>query len=267
MNPMAIPSERTIESISNHSIVEILNFGKGAPPYAWCFVPSQVDEAKLGYDVSLKGKKQVLVQYKAMKKSGSFTFNFGQLWLLLANFPKNDFPYVFLSGSIADSNSMLKGDHESCPNRYEAFDRTFFIDAWEVMNKLIQAVAPGSVAVGTVNAFIPGKSGQFTLAQSSVVGGAPKFTCTINKNANIRVGIAKATGLPIPPASASSSVIPPFSSTSWGTGFVQEISDCRFGLRLSPHEGREDKTDNATRGASRPISSVTCFISPMKGHP
>ncbi|QBH00834.1 hypothetical protein [Xanthomonas oryzae] len=124
---MAIPSERTIESISNHSILEILNLGKGAPPYAWCFVPSQVDEAKLGYDVSLEGKKQVVVQYKAMNDSGSFTFDFDQLWMLLVNFPKADFPCVFLSGSVAVTNSALKSDHVFSPNRYESFDKIFLL--------------------------------------------------------------------------------------------------------------------------------------------
>ncbi|MDC8640085.1 hypothetical protein JH314_07320 [Xanthomonas campestris] len=267
MNPIAIPSERTIESISNHSIVEILNFGKGAPPYAWCFVPSQVEEAKLGYDVSLEGKKQVVVQYKAMRSSGSFTFDFDQLWLLLVNFPKADFPYVFLSGSIADSNSVLKGDHAISVNRYESFDRVFFIDAWEVLNKLVQAVAPGSASVNVLQPFIPGVSSQFTLAQSHLPGGTPKFISTINKSANIRGRINVATGLSIPSATGPSKITPPFSATAWGTAFVQEISSCNFGLRLGGADEREDKGANINEGVLHPISSVACFISPMKGHP
>ena len=98
---MPIPSKRTIETLSNHGLLEVLNAGKVAPPFAWLQIPTQTEEADLGFDAELQGYKRLYIQYKRRNESGSFTFDFGQIWLLCSLFTRHQQPYVFLSGNDA----------------------------------------------------------------------------------------------------------------------------------------------------------------------
>jgi hypothetical protein len=58
-NGQAIPSERTIEILSNHHMLVDLN-----DPKAWFFVPTQREEVVRGYDASLQNSKLIVFQYK-----------------------------------------------------------------------------------------------------------------------------------------------------------------------------------------------------------
>lgn len=135
------PSERTIESISNHGFLEILNAGKVAPPFAWFFLPTQNEEAVLGYDAALVGFKRLYIQYKRMDKGHKFKFGFRQIWTLCALLPRYGKPYVFLSGNLVPDYPALTACHGAPGGgRFKAFDQTFFIDAWGVLITLCEAV-------------------------------------------------------------------------------------------------------------------------------
>jgi hypothetical protein len=135
------PSERTIESISNHGFVEILNWAKTAPPFAWFFVPTTNEEAVLGYDAALVGYKRLYIQYKRMAPSGNFKFEFRQIWTLCSVLPVDTKSYVFLSGNLTPDYPSLAAHHDlPAGGRFNAFNETFFIDAWGVLIRLCEAV-------------------------------------------------------------------------------------------------------------------------------
>jgi hypothetical protein len=141
---MPVPSERTIETLSNHSLLEILNASLGAPPYAWMFLPSQYDEQFLGYDGALQGNKRLFLQYKSRNASGSFTFDFQQLWLLCFLNPRHVQPYVCLSGNTRPDLGDVAADHmPPAGARFASFDATFFLDAWLLLERLINTVSGG----------------------------------------------------------------------------------------------------------------------------
>ncbi|SOD27652.1 hypothetical protein SAMN05518800_3216 [Variovorax sp. YR752] len=57
-----IPSEHSVENLSNHFILEAL-----AQPKAWLYCPTPAEEKTRGYDAKLKNHKVILIQYKALK--------------------------------------------------------------------------------------------------------------------------------------------------------------------------------------------------------
>lgn len=58
-NKTQVPSESTIEQLSNHQILNNVD-----PLRSWMFVPTRNEEDLLGYDASLQGYKALVIQYK-----------------------------------------------------------------------------------------------------------------------------------------------------------------------------------------------------------
>lgn len=97
------PSESTIEQLSNHHLLNELG-----PCDSWFFIPTKVEEKKLGYDASLQGYKALIIQYKAFTPNvssgaGRISINQTQHKTLLKNFPKKSKPYAFYGFSTAPS--------------------------------------------------------------------------------------------------------------------------------------------------------------------
>ncbi len=61
-NPVNIPSEHTIENLSNHFLLKCLN-----NPKAWIFCPTPFEEKTIGYDASIQKHKIILIQYKRLE--------------------------------------------------------------------------------------------------------------------------------------------------------------------------------------------------------
>ena len=109
-----VPSESTIEQMSNHHILMELG-----PFESWFFVPDKREEKGLGYDASLQGYKALVIQYKKLIPSstswpgGSIKIKTAQHKTLLTNFPKakTHIPYAFygfaLHHSYADIMSHM----------------------------------------------------------------------------------------------------------------------------------------------------------------
>ncbi|MGH9460506.1 MAG: hypothetical protein ACRD1X_04780, partial [Vicinamibacteria bacterium] len=65
-NSQGVPSEATIEQLSNHHILNLLS------PYgAWFFAPTRREERDLAYDASLQGYKALILQYKRLRPRGA----------------------------------------------------------------------------------------------------------------------------------------------------------------------------------------------------
>lgn len=94
--PNTIPSESTIEQLSNHHILNLIS------PYgAWFFVPTKPEERDLGFDASLQGYKALIIQYKRLEPSAkSVAINHRQLRDLQQNFPPASNGYVFYGFSL-----------------------------------------------------------------------------------------------------------------------------------------------------------------------
>ena len=60
--PNDVPSEQTIEVLSNHFLLVGLHSHS-----AWVFCPTRVQEQVLGYDGSLQNGKILVIQYKRVR--------------------------------------------------------------------------------------------------------------------------------------------------------------------------------------------------------
>ncbi|XQA73520.1 hypothetical protein ACM9XA_19040 [Xanthomonas sacchari] len=110
-----VPSESTIEQMSNHHILMELGAFE-----SWFFVPDKREEKWLGYDAFLQGYKTLVIQYKKLIPSssswpgGSISIKTAQHKTLLKKFPKatTKIPYAFygfaLHHSYADIMSQMR---------------------------------------------------------------------------------------------------------------------------------------------------------------
>jgi hypothetical protein len=101
-----VPSEQTIEVMSNHFLLAGLN-----APSAWVFCPTRVQEQSLGYDASLQNGKILVIQYKRVhvNQGGSLRVPITQAQhdTLRQNFPSGNVPYVFYGFSIYPTYQQL----------------------------------------------------------------------------------------------------------------------------------------------------------------
>jgi hypothetical protein len=227
-----IPSERTIETLSNHALLEILNSGWHAAPYAWMFVPSQWHEQFLGYDAGLFGHKRLFIQYKIRNGSGTFTFDFRQLWLLCRLNPRHGNPYVFFSGNTISGYGLLSASHmPPAVDRYNAFNSTFYLDAWLLLERLVDLFSLGAVALPNVLPPLAPLHCDGDITMKVVAGG---LAVTLKEGTKLedsledlclQLGYAgpfvtlPATLMPVPVA-------------GWGRTFVEEVAACNFGRPL-----------------------------------
>jgi hypothetical protein len=242
------PCERTIESLSNHGFLEVLNWGKAAPPYAWFYLPTQNDEALLGYDAELVGFKRLFIQYKRMGKGGNFKFDFRQLWTLCSRLPQHTKPYVFLSGNLTADYPML-ATHHGFPNggRFNAFNETFFVDAWSVVGLLCEAVYgalllafPAALPSPPPTNISPKELGTVTLKPAA---GPVAFTISLQTSAKLWHSVIAVLwamnyhGPFLPTAPFAFLVV---MSEGVGAQFALDTAQCLFG-KPTPEEPRDTR--------------------------
>lgn len=220
---MPHPSERTIETLSNHGLLEVLNFGTAVPPFAWLIVPTQVQEALLGYDAGLQGCKRLLIQYKAINATGTFTFNFRQLWLLGHLNPRYRTPYVFAAANYAPDYPTLATDH-AMGSRYQAFDRTFFLDVWLLIDELLRVVN-GAAFVPPV-ALPPPPAGDLGVVTLKPVGAA--FNATV-RAASTLAGALNALSVALGMSGGGFGTKVGMAPEGCGEAFALSVAACHYG--------------------------------------
>ena len=122
-----IPSESTIEHLSNHYILMLLNSKR-----AWIVTPTRNEERKLGYDAAMRNTKAAVIQYKRIARinvdgSVSITINAQQHRNLVQLFQQVNAPYAFFAFSDYQSYKQLDGDYRSTGSP-EFFRHTLFVD-------------------------------------------------------------------------------------------------------------------------------------------
>jgi hypothetical protein len=104
--PSVIPSETTIEVLTNHFLLHHLK-----NPRAWIFCPTRKEEFRLGYDASMQNTKILIIQYKRLsrvnKRSLTITLNRAQHRTLTNRFRPLKKPYVFYCFSKQKSYHAL----------------------------------------------------------------------------------------------------------------------------------------------------------------
>ena len=122
-----IPSESTIECLSNHYILQFLN-----QPAAWMLTPTRRQEKGLGYDAWLSNTKVVVIQYKRVKyiyTNGDILIkiNHSQHSDLQRNFRSSHKPHAFYAFSDYSDYQDINHDYlTSGSPRF--FDHTIFFD-------------------------------------------------------------------------------------------------------------------------------------------
>lgn len=222
------PSERTIESLSNHGFLDVLNQGKTAPPFAWFLLPTQVEEYFLGYDADLAAHKRIYIQYKRMSDKGRFDFGFRQLWAMAAHLERYTKPYVLLSGNIAKSYADIATFHTAPgASRHEAFNRTFFLDAWDVIQKVCEAVYGGPISPFPTLLPIPPATSNL-----GFVGLTEKPGATFDINITLSGSLVhEVTNLLLMIGFPPMALTAPHSTNvlGWGAGFAEAAGVCHFG--------------------------------------
>ncbi len=105
-----IPSESTIEILTNHFILQ----GLGNPT-AWIISPTRNEETALGYDAAIQRAKLAVIQYKRVDSlnsdnSLSVSINTDQHETLLTNFGPLRSPYVFYCFSVYRNYAEIDAD-------------------------------------------------------------------------------------------------------------------------------------------------------------
>lgn len=102
----SVPSESTIEQLSNHWLMNLLG-----PCHSWFYIPTKSEEKLLGYDASLQNYKALAIQYKRLKPNkniGFITINKDQHSVLINNFPAQGKPYVFYAFSMCEKYTDIR---------------------------------------------------------------------------------------------------------------------------------------------------------------
>lgn len=129
-----VPSESTVEYLSNHFIINNLS------PKAWLIVPTRNEEKSLGYDGEIVNNKLAFVQYKRVevKTSGflTITFNRQQHETLVKNFPAKNTPYVFYAFNLNENNFNIKRDFDKATSHFknDFFSKTIFLDIHDLVH-------------------------------------------------------------------------------------------------------------------------------------
>jgi len=126
-----IPSESTIEQLSNHHLLNI--FGACS---SWFFIPTRHEENKLGYDASLQEHKALIIQYKAfhpnIKGGGIININIAQHNQLKSNFPSRATPYAFYAFSLITDYKTLSSYYASNSGCCKFSDDMVFVDIYDI---------------------------------------------------------------------------------------------------------------------------------------
>lgn len=220
------PSERTVETSSNHNLIEIVNAGKAAPPFAWVRLPTQNEEVHLGYDAALEGMKLLVIQYKSINNTGSFSFDFRQIWLLCALFPRTNKSYVFLAGNTSPFYATMTADYAGAA-RYTNFDSAFFLDAWKLLDAVVSHLSGGGFALPPVLPVLPilGSHGCLTLSPSAV-GFRTKLKLG-TKSVQSLSALMSACGFG---GGLIAGTPAPLLASGWGQGFALDVKNCLFGI-------------------------------------
>jgi hypothetical protein len=129
-NNTVVPSERTIENLSNHHILLDLQ-----DPKAWFFVPTQKEELVRGYDASLQNAKLLVFQYKRVylnKSSLRIEIDTNQHNTLSTRFKKLvNCQYVFYGFSTYKNYQEISTDYSSAPP-VQFIDKMIFVDAHQI---------------------------------------------------------------------------------------------------------------------------------------
>jgi len=145
-NPSKVPSESTVEQLSNHQLLMIL----GAYS-AWFYVPTRREEPRLGYDASLQDHKLLVVQYKAfhpwqIPETGSFKLEQKQHNKLMQIYPRRNKPYVFYAVCIVRNYRDLGAYFlNGCGNVFG--QRVLFIDAHAIPRKATSVSLQGQDSI------------------------------------------------------------------------------------------------------------------------
>jgi hypothetical protein len=126
-----IPSESTIEVLSNHFILHLLS-----QPAAWILCPTRNEEKVLGYDAHLRNVKLAIIQYKRIQrinrdKSISISIDVVQHKTLRQRFRRLNQPYLFYSFSKYTNYQVLDDDFVKHGAPF-FFNHSLFFDAWDV---------------------------------------------------------------------------------------------------------------------------------------
>ena len=268
------PSERTIENLSNHAILEILNFGKGAPPYAWFCLPTQVEEGFLGYDADLAGSKRLYIQYKRMSGLGDFRFSLRQLWVMCAHLQRYAKPYVLLAGNVAADYAALSDFHNPpAGSRHKAFDHTFFVDAWVTLEDACEAVFGSPINLPPLLPIPPPPGtdlGYVTLKGDPTVG---PFILDLSTSTHVFGGITAllaavgaAPVAPIWPAAAFANIV------GFGQEVVDAVAGCHVGRPVADSDPGElaamkrkfEESDEVSKNVLRRLSVLAAPIPQTK---
>jgi len=129
-NRTSVPSERTIENLSNHHILVDLQ-----DPKAWFFVPTQIEELVRGYDASLQNAKLLVIQYKRVyrnKSSLRIKIDSNQHNTLTKRFKKlGNYQYVYYGFSTYKAYHEISSDYSSAPP-VKFMDKFIFFNAHQI---------------------------------------------------------------------------------------------------------------------------------------
>jgi hypothetical protein len=252
-----MPSERTIEALSNHALLEIINSGKTTAPFAWLFVPHQLEEQHFAFDANMIGvSKRLYIQYKSRKENGIFKLSLYQIWQLCSYLPRHERPYVFLSGNYSSGYAVISADHE-LGGRYTSFDKTFFIDVWAVLDEVLWTFTGGLLPAQSILPPVTDPCDADIMLQVS----------GLNFLSSIKAGTKLADALQNlcfelnyfgPTGCGTTGIIP---SAGNGVAFARKVLTCKFGRDLAsqsnvPVERRLDINE-------RWLHSVTVVTVPM----
>lgn len=162
-----IPSESTIEVMTNHYILHHLN-----KSHAWIFTPTRRQEKRLGYDASLQNAKVAVIQYKRIRRhaaSVSIDLRAAQHATLMRVFQPQGRPYVFYCFSTYRTYAALNADYYNV-NAPLFFENSLFFSAHLVPAgcTTIRFTPPGTLedpASGTIIPYYDGLGWVFRLSR------------------------------------------------------------------------------------------------------
>lgn len=121
------PSEATVANICNQELIRCLG-----DPHSWVLVPSNWEEATLGYDASLPGMKAAPIQYKSItpleRGIASCAINPSQHRVLVSQLAGNRRSEAFFAFSLSESYRNLGRRHR----RGETLGSFVFVDVLDV---------------------------------------------------------------------------------------------------------------------------------------
>jgi hypothetical protein len=139
--PSKIPSEATVEQLSNHHLLMAIS-----PFDGWFYVPTRPEEKLCGFDASLQNSKCLVIQYKRLtatsKSKYAIKINPPQLNTLKSTYPKACSPYVLYAFSTLPSYAALSSLFASGAGSCFGANMCF-VDAHDIAPGTLKLVAAG----------------------------------------------------------------------------------------------------------------------------